>query len=88
MQSGLAQMKLSAIACHHIDTRTDHLYQPLRAAIDHIGNSKSQQQLLLTKQNNPLFRSELKKSQFLINGLEQQKLVIDLSLRNNPQCFQ
>ena len=66
MQGGVVQMKLSVIAGHHVDPLTDRLYQPLRAAIQHID---------LRQQAPSPFKTELRHS-MLPNKIEQQKIVI------------
>lgn len=63
MKGEVAQMKLSTIVGRHQDPLTDHLYQPLRAAIQSFDTPRCQQ-YLTNKHNNPLFKSELKRSQF------------------------
>lgn len=63
MKGEVAQMKLSTIVGRHQDPLTDHLYQPLRAAIQGL-NTPNSHQIFMNKQNNPLFKSELKRSQF------------------------
>jgi hypothetical protein len=78
-------MKLSQIADHNFDRRTDQLYQPLRLAVGSFANCGPVEHLRISDHSQAtLLRSQLKTSRLNITGLEQDLIVSHSLPRKEP----